>query len=44
MEEKLYFVCKKCGECFKAFGYDNPFFFADKVAKCPECGEKCWEG
>lgn len=35
-----------CGECeseFTSVGYDNPVFYADKVADCPKCGSKCWE-
>ena len=37
------FECKSCDFTFPAEGYDNPVFFADKVADCPTCGEKCWE-
>lgn len=36
------FECLMHGE-FKSNGYDNPAFYADKVADCPDCGQKCWE-
>jgi len=36
------FKCPTHG-LFEALGYDNPVFYADKVANCPKCGEKCWE-
>lgn len=40
--ESRQFKCPTDG-IFKAIGYDNPVFYADKVANCPKCGEKCWE-
>lgn len=41
-EPVLQFTCPDHG-IFEASGYDNPVFYADKVANCPQCGEKCWQ-
>lgn len=42
MREFKQFRCPDDG-IFDAIGYDNPVFYADIVANCPKCGEKCWE-
>ncbi|MCP4990912.1 MAG: hypothetical protein GY928_34175 [Colwellia sp.] len=40
---ELIFYCPLDQLEFKGKGYDNPVFWADKVANCPTCGGKCWE-
>jgi len=40
---KKIFKCPECVLDFVSIGYDNPVFYADKVADCPKCGGKCWE-
>jgi hypothetical protein len=42
MKEKT-FVCTRNGTEFQDVGYPNPVWFADTVANCPDCGDKCWE-
>ena len=43
IQEKRVFYCPDDNKVFRAIGYANPVFWADTVADCPICGEKCWE-
>ena len=41
-KETRIFRCVDHG-IFDAVGYENPVFYADWVANCPECSQKSWE-